>query len=333
MREFLMLAKTYKNTGIAGHFISEKYDGMRAFWDGGITRGIDVNQVPWANMDALGRAKVSTGLWSRYGHPIFAPSWWLDKLPPQPLDGELWIGRGRFQETMSICKQYNPGPGWQMIQYLIIDRVPWSALCSDGTINNPNFKKQISWETCERFLKGATIIPAAPFESSYEMLKRIPNIQLIHQERLPFNTAEALFRTFMMLDKITDAGGEGLMIRKHTSYWSPERSSSLLKLKKFQDDEGVVVGYTAGMGKYAGMVGSFLISWKGKRFSLSGFTDQERELIPLDADWARQNPGVEMKGRCLAFPIGTKVTFRYREVSNDGIPKEARYWRTTPPVP
>jgi ATP-dependent DNA ligase len=38
-REFLMLAHKHEGQNILGWLYSEKLDGMRCFWDGGITRG------------------------------------------------------------------------------------------------------------------------------------------------------------------------------------------------------------------------------------------------------------------------------------------------------
>ena len=111
-REFLQLAHTYDAAKhkIAGWYVSEKLDGTRAFWDGGLSRGQPTKLIPWASVidpktkKPKDRVKpVATGLWSRYGNPIMAPDWFLDSLPPIFLDGELWTGRGSFQLCRSIC--------------------------------------------------------------------------------------------------------------------------------------------------------------------------------------------------------------------------------------
>src|SRR5258708_2990950 len=89
-REFLQLADTYDAARheIAGFYISEKLDGTRCVWDGGLTRGVPTTDVPWANTTdpKTGAPKdkvkpVATGLWSRYGNPIMAPDWFLNALP------------------------------------------------------------------------------------------------------------------------------------------------------------------------------------------------------------------------------------------------------------
>ncbi|MGO9107157.1 MAG: hypothetical protein ACLQDH_13660, partial [Dissulfurispiraceae bacterium] len=102
-REFLQLADHYDpfKSNVAGWYISEKLDGTRCFWDGGLSRGLPPESVPWASVTdpKTGERKakikpIATGLWSRYGNPIMAPDWWLNRLPACPLDGELWAGRG-----------------------------------------------------------------------------------------------------------------------------------------------------------------------------------------------------------------------------------------------
>ena len=81
-REFLQLANKFKvgKHNPAGMWVSEKLDGARVFWDGGITRGMATTSVPWANIwdpKKPGELKkkikpFATGLWSRYGNPIIA---------------------------------------------------------------------------------------------------------------------------------------------------------------------------------------------------------------------------------------------------------------------
>jgi len=74
-----------------GWLLSEKLDGMRAWWDG-------------------------SNMWSRQGKPVYAPPWWLAALPRDfALDGELWLGRGRFQECMGIVRQHGMPQAWSSI--------------------------------------------------------------------------------------------------------------------------------------------------------------------------------------------------------------------------
>ena len=48
-REFLMLAKDFKDHHLDSYLWSIKIDGQRAFWDGGISRGQPAKDVAWCN--------------------------------------------------------------------------------------------------------------------------------------------------------------------------------------------------------------------------------------------------------------------------------------------
>jgi len=152
--------------------------------------------------------------------------------------------------------------------------------------------------------------------------------------KLPDDRSEAEERLDTFMDQVMDVGGEGVMLRKPDSLWLPKRVASLLKLKPYLDDQGTVTGFVAGRktdkgSKLLGKIGALILDYKGKRLELGGFTEEERKY---DADFAENiavlSPGEEMpegiEGKY--FKIGDTVEFRYRELSDDGIPKEARYY-------
>ena len=76
--------------------MSEKLDGVRAFWDGQQFR-------------------------SRNGNRFFAPSWFTAGLPLEPLDGELWIGHKQFQRTVSIVRRHDEPELWKEVRYVVFD--------------------------------------------------------------------------------------------------------------------------------------------------------------------------------------------------------------------
>jgi len=326
-REFLMLAKVYSNQRIGGWYASEKLDGMRAFWDGGATRGMPKVDVPWANLakdERLVAPEVCTGLWSRYGNVIHAPDDWLDKMPVNVLmDGELYLGPGKFQETMSIVKRLNPSSNdWESVAFKCFDLPAPQVVFQRGRINNPQFKeKQIDEEAClklfkqkyTRLLKTPDVISrlSKEFNSFYH-----PQTQISHHDPQG--------HVFDLMMKVLEKGGEGLVLREPDLFWIPKRNDSLLKVKPSEDSEAIVTGYVWGKGKYENMLGCLIVKWRDKVFELSGFTDAERTLkgvFPAKAGEVATDVISDY------FPIGTKVTFKYRELSNDGIPKEARYYR------
>src|SRR5262249_30492704 len=108
------------------------------------------------------------------------------------------------------------------------------------------------------------------------------------------------------LARVESLGGEGLMLRKPGSRYQVGRSSTLLKVKSFQDGEARVVEHLPGAGKHTGRTGALLVETpEGKRFSVgTGLSDREREDPP---------------------PIGEIITYRYQELSEGGVPRFPSY--------
>ena len=77
----MVLGYDYAGQDPAGWLLSGKFDGCRAYWDG-------------------------SHLWTRGGHTVKAPAWFLAGLPTgQHLDCELWAGYGGFQAAR-MATQY-----------------------------------------------------------------------------------------------------------------------------------------------------------------------------------------------------------------------------------
>ena len=93
----LLLAHAWDNyLDLSGWWMSEKLDGVRAYWDG-------------------------KQLLSRQGNLLHAPDWFLEKLPDVPLDGELWLARKSFQKTVSIVRRQDKSDHWKQISFLVFD--------------------------------------------------------------------------------------------------------------------------------------------------------------------------------------------------------------------
>lgn len=339
-RELCMLAENF-NPGkhrSAGTYLSEKLDGMRCLWIPK-TRGMAVKDVPFANREKDKREHTATGLWSRYGKIIHCPAWFVEDFPPYPLDGELYIGRKAHQTLMSVVKTLEPTEDWRGVTYNIFDSPRHRQVFVDGRINNPNYQLNMKLEKVLHALAISCDQPLYDFDQTYKLLRRdlkqTTYLRLHEQTLLPFSTLEALIIINNELERVTDLGGEGLMIRHPCSMWTPTRSPMLCKVKKLEDAEALVIGYRAGLGKHLGRLGSLQVRFGATIFDLGGFTDQERVLESGWDDWARNNPGellphhAAMYGPIVSriFPLNEMLTFRYRELSDDGIPKEARFLR------
>ena len=84
------------------------------------------------------------------------------------------------------------------------------------------------------------------------------------------------------LDKITDKGGEGIMLRDPEAYYQHKRTDALLKYKKLQTMDLRIVGWNEGKGKYEGAIGSFICeNDEGTiRVNVAGISDMIRWSDP-----------------------------------------------------
>lgn len=374
-REFLQLADTYnpdKHT-IAGFYVSEKLDGTRCFWDGGLTRGMKTELVPWAGINdpktGKKKAKIkptSTGLWSRYGNPIMAPDWFLNALPSCPLDGELWAGRGNFQLCRSICAGDDADPRFDQISYAVYSTPSLPAILATGLIKSAQMLREIDLAVCEKFVKQRLedfdgdykfVEAGSSFEQELLFLRNAIETQndqvfLHRQVRLPNDEAAARFTVDKLLSDLLDQGAEGVVIRNPASIWTPKRHKGLLKFKPYEDAEATIIGFRAGkegkQGNVLGKIGTLLVrtvELGNVEFEIgSGLTFEQREFGDEElSSMAAGRPGEIMPAKpsdhikgakdcgvfyhAKHFKIGDTISFKYRELSDDGVPKEARYWR------
>jgi len=209
----------------AGWLVSEKLDGVRALWDG-------------------------TRLAFRSGLPIVAPQWFVSRLPPVALDGELWLGRGRFEAlAATVRRQAAVDAAWREVHYAVFD-LPGAG----GSF-------------AERARRLAELTRAQRFEALWAVPQRA------------LGDRAALGR---WLDEVVSAGGEGLVLHRADAPWRAGRSDAVLKLKPLADAEAVVVAHLGGRGRLQGRVGALQVRTpEGVEFALgSGLGDAERAAPP-----------------------------------------------------
>lgn len=252
----LMLAK-YWQSGVdpAAFLVSEKLDGVRAFWDGHTLR-------------------------FRSGRRIAAPDWFTSALPATALDGELWLGRGSFDRLSGMARRNTPVDAeWRELRYMIFD------------------------------LPGASDTFALRVQRLNQVVVSAsqPWLQVVVQQRVP--DAAALQA---LLQQTVQNGGEGLVLHRTNALWSPGRSDVLLKLKPMPDEEARVVAHLPGKGRNQGRMGALLLEMSnGQRFALgAGFADAQRADPP---------------------PVGSLVTYRYRDRTPKGLPRFASFLRIRAP--
>jgi DNA ligase-1 len=221
----LLLANVWnKSIDPTGWWMSEKYDGLRGYWDG-------------------------QKLWSRKGNLIHAPDYFLAEFPRDiALDGELWIGHGKFEETMSIVRSEKPDDRWKSVRYMVFD-----APQAKGTFEQRMQFLRENVSEGNRFVK------------------------VVAQER-----CQGVTQLLAERDRVVRQGGEGLMLRQPESAYEPRRSPTLLKVKPYDDAEATVIAHEPGKGKFSGKLGALRVrADDGREFSIgSGLTDADRESPP-----------------------------------------------------
>lgn len=222
----VMLAQRWEEGKVdpTGYLMSEKLDGMRAVWDG-------------------------AALWTRTGNAIAAPAYFVAALPEGiKLDGELFIGRGRFEDVMSVCRSQVPNEtSWRQVRYVVFD-----APSAAGGI-------------AERLASATGALGAAE------------GVARIHEQvvcRGASHVLEELARVLAL-----EPPAEGLMLAAPGRAHRGGRCADILKVKKFVTDDAKVVGHKPGKGKHLGRLGALeCVLRGGQRFDVgSGFSDAERD--------------------------------------------------------
>ncbi|KAG0244086.1 hypothetical protein B0O80DRAFT_225962 [Mortierella sp. GBAus27b] len=255
----VMLAHSWtEDSGIdpTGYWMAEKLDGVRAYFDG-------------------------KHFYSRAGNKFFAPPFFSQHLPKdQPLDGELWLGRGRFQQCISIVKNQKTerADEWKELTYLVFDAP----------------KLDMVYEKRLEYLKS--IMPAYGKDAISSTSSTSPSVPP-YARFVPVQKCQSKSHLMRELGHIQTHGGEGIMLRAPRSRYEFKRSRTLLKVKTFFDEEAIVIAQVKGSGKNSHRMGHLEVKTPdGRTFSVgSGFTDAQRDRPPK---------------------VGTVITYKFQELSN-----------------
>lgn len=231
----LTLANVYQQQNhkidLQHYWVSEKYDGVRAYWNG-------------------------HQLISRQGNVLHAPAWFIAELPSFPLDGELWLGRQRFDQLSGFVRKNQPiDSEWEQVRYMVFDQPSLETVFT-------NRLKRL--HTYSDFPRWVSVAKQWRVSSESMLLKQ--------------------------LDEFVAQGAEGLMLHDGRSLYQAKRNNDLLKLKPSLDAEATVLSYIEGKGKYSNQMGAIWVKAKlkdeqgkvqQKIFKIgSGFSDFERKYPP-----------------------------------------------------
>lgn len=219
-------------------------------------------------------------LFSRQGKLLTSPTWFTRHWPSQAMDGELWMARGKFQPLLSCVTKHKPdeikrSSCWRHVSFKVFDLTN-----SNGTF-------------AQRFTRIKQLVTT----------NKSPYLSFIKQHKVT-----TLIALDNILSEVINSGGEGLMLHHVNAQYTIGRNSDLMKLKKHQDAEATIIGFSEGKGKYQGKIGALVVETStGVKFKIgSGLTD-----------YLRVNPPA----------IGTLITFKYNGLTQAGIPRFARFWR------
>lgn len=255
----LMLAKVYHpGVDLGDYWVSEKYDGVRGYWDG-------------------------QQLFTRGGERVQAPAWFTAGWPSTPLDGELWAGRGQFAKASSTVRQQVPGEAvWRGMRFMAFDMPAQGGPFTERIVA----------------LNAAVAQIQQPWVVAVVQTRATTHAALLAQ-----------------MHRIVKAGGEGLVLHRGASLYTAARNDDLLKVKPYEDAEARVLGHQPGRGKYTGLLGALQVesvasgnaAAVGVRFKIgTGLSDAQRRNPP---------------------PVGSVVTYRFRGLTDAGVPRFASFVR------
>jgi len=225
-----------------GWWISEKFDGQRAVWDG--------------------EKFISRGGSSKPRVYPYVPRWFMALMPPGiALDGELFMDRQSFSSTTSLLKtkkgnQQELDTRWLAIKFMVFDII-------ENSLYEERKKKlnEIVLQRCEIW----KLIFLPPY-----LKKRECPLVLAKQTKV---NSQAELDT--IYSKLVSQGAEGVMVRAPGIPYISRRTKMMLKIKSEDDSECRIINYKPGEGKYENKLGSFLCEdlITKKQFYIGGMND------------------------------------------------------------
>ena len=210
----------------AGYLVSEKFDGVRALWDGQRLR-------------------------FRGGGAVAAPATFVAGLPAgQALDGELWLGRSRFDALSAIVRREQPsGVDWAGVRYLVFEQPGGAGIFAERVAR----LKQLAADTQARCW---SVVEQSSVEGPAALRARLAQVVV--------------------------GGGEGLVLHRADAPYRTGRSELMLKFKPVRDAEATVIGHTPGRGQFAGQLGALRVrDDEGREFLVgSGLSEAQRASPP-----------------------------------------------------
>jgi len=161
----MLLAEVYAaDVDVTRYWVSEKFDGVRAQWDGRSLRFRGGGRVP-------------------------APAWFTADFPAVPLDGELWIARGQFDALSGTVRKIEPVDAeWRQVRYLVFE-LPGAA----GTFSER--VRQMQAMLAQAGVSWLQAVEQTRVASQAELMQRMDAVVRANGEGLMLHRADALYLT------------------------------------------------------------------------------------------------------------------------------------------
>ena len=255
--DLLLLNKYSNDVNITSWCMSEKLDGVRAYWNG-------------------------EKLISRNGKVFPAPAFFTKAFPKTELDGELWSKRGDFSNVSSIVntrkldsriKSENDGVVKPENDGVMMPENETTSVILDS--DRESRWTQLTYNIFE--------VPNAVGNLTQRLskVKESKYLRIIKQIKVKNKTHLNDF-----LKEIEKKGGEGVVVRDGSLTYYTGRNNNALKVKSYIDEECEVVGYNRGNGKYKSVMGSLLCKMKNDKVIKigTGFKEKQRVNPPNIGD-------------------------------------------------
>lgn len=197
------------------------------------------------------------------------------------LDGELYSHKHDFEYISHIVRQEEPDANHKDVEYHIYD-----------IVNDEVFSERA---------KLLNKLDMEFLESDY--------INIVHTKEITTETESKDY-----LKDCLSQGFEGIMLRNSAGKYVNKRSSDLIKMKTFCDEEFEIIGIKEGRGKLRGSVGAFKVKQNdGTTFEakMSGDSSKLKEYFEDESLWRDKKLNVKFQGRSTygipRFPVGVYI--------------------------
>ena len=281
----VMLAQEYVQGkhDVGGWLCSEKFDGYRAYFD------------PEAKQ-----------FYSRQNKKFNVPEWFIKAMPPKLLDGELWIGRERFQEMGAVRKKVPLDEEWINITFQVYDIPDHPGTFKERLKELSKFVKlsKTRWRKISKDLPyPINGIPCPIIMAEQTVVQDLDHLATLYKD-------------------IISKGGEGVMLKDPESMYEGKRSKVLLKYKPAFDEDAVIIDHKMGEGKYTGLLGALICRPLINHDTYSSIDEDEDHVFSISG----MDDAVR-KSYKNTHPVGTIISYEHSGKTGKGKPRFGRYTR------